>query len=313
MAPNTENLKEDIESVKKRSKQDDSIQEAKKNNETPMEQLMTQESFLGYFNLGRQGISNHQIMKKKTRRRSGRLSNPNYDIYKTICVLKSSPPEEKKKFQCPSCDSKYSRNRDLSAHYKKNHEEKDPIIATSTIKNVAGLGRQFMADSAIPFIDAGIQAVTGEKTGKEAVKDGMGSIRNAAHLSLIDAQNQITTALKKAPTNKKVAKAKKSEDSSIEKKAAIVKVAEKTCIPCGKTYLGKNAKWHLKRHEQSLAHTKTLNYGGNNDKSSLKLRDKLGKAEMAKKLDLSDTDEEDFHGFTDVKPHIVLRDSDYIF
>ena len=310
MAPNTENLKEDIESVGKRSKHDESIQEEKKTKAPPTEQSMTQESFLGYFNLGRQGAK-HQITKKKTRRRSGRLSNPNYDIYKTISLQKSSPPEDKNKLQCPSCDSKYSRKRDLSAHFKKNHE--NPIIATSTIKNVAGLGSQFMSDAAIPFIDADIKAITEEKNGKEAAKDGMGSIKNAAHLSLIDAQNQITTALKKAPTNKKVAKARKrkSEDSSIEKDTAIVKADEKTCIPCGKTYLGKNAKWHLKRHEQSLVHTKTLNYGGNNDKSSLKLRNKLGKAEMAKKLDLSDT-EEDFHGFTDVKPHIVLSDSDYI-
>ena len=312
MAPNTENLKENIESIGKKSKHDESIQDEKKTNEPPLEQSMTQESFLGYFNLRRQGTK-HQITKKKTRRRSGRLSNPNYDVYKTIGVQKFSPPEVEKKLQCPSCDIKYSRRRDLSAHFRKNHEGKDPIIATSTIKNVAGLGRQFMADAEIPFIDAGIKAVTGEKTGKEAVKDGMGSIRNAVHLSLIDAQNQIITALKKAPTNKKVAKAKKSEDSSIEKKAAIVKSDGKTCIPCGKTYLGKNAKWHLKRHEQSLVHTKTLNYGGNNDKSSLKNRGKLGKAEMAKKLDLSDTDEEDFHGFTDVEPHIKLKGSDYIF
>ena len=229
MAPNTENLKEDIESVKKRSKHDESIQEEKKTNETPMEQSMTQESFLGYFNLGRQGTK-HPITKKKTRRRSGRLSNPNYDIYKAISVQNSSPPEDKKKLQCPSCDSKYSRKRDLSAHFKKNHEEKDSI-----------------------------------------------------------------------------------SKSSIEKKAVIVKADEKTCIPCGKTYLGKNAKWHLKRHEQSLVHAKTLDYGGNNDKSSLKQGDKLGKAEMAKKLDLSDTDEEDFHGFGDVEPHIVIRGSDYIF
>ena len=225
MAPNTENLKEDIESVGKRSKHDESIQEEKKTNEPPMEQSITQESFLGYFNLGRQGTK-HQITKKKTRRRSGRLSNPNYDIYKTISIHKSSPPEEKKKLQCPS----YSRKLDLSSHVKKTHGEKDSI-----------------------------------------------------------------------------------SKSSIEKKAAIVKADEKTCIPCGKTYLGKNAKWHLKRHEQSLVHTKTLNYGGNHDKSARHLRDKLGKAEMAKKLALSDTDEEDFHGFTDVKPHIVIKDSDYIF
>ena len=228
MAPNTENLKEDIESVEKRSKHDESIQEEKQTNE-PMEHSISQESFLGYFNLERQGTEN-QITKKKTRRRSGRLSNPNYDIYTTICVQKSSPPEDKKKLQCPSCDSKYSRKLDLSSHIKKTHGEKDSI-----------------------------------------------------------------------------------SKSSIEKKAAIVKADEKTCIPCGKTYLGKNAKWHLKRHEQSLVHAKTLDYGGNKDKSSLKLRDKLGKVEMAKKLYLSDTDEEDFHGFTDVKPHIVLRDSDYIF
>lgn len=228
MAPNTENLKEDIESVEKRSKHDESIQEEKQTNE-PMEHSISQESFLGYFNLGRQGTEN-QITKKKTRRRSGRISNPNYDIYKTICVQKSSPPEDKKTLQCPSCDSKYSRKIDLSSHIKKTHGEKDSI-----------------------------------------------------------------------------------SKSSIEKKAAIVKADEKTCIPCGKTYLGKNAKWHLKRHEQSLVHAKTLDYGGNKDKSSLKLRDKLGKVEMAKKLYLSDTDEEDFHGFTDVKPYIVLRDSDYIF
>ena len=228
MAPNTENLKENIESIGKKSKHDESIQEEKQTNE-PMEHSISQESFLGYFNLERQGTEN-QIMKKKTRRRSGRLSNPNYDIYKTICVQKSSPPEDKKKLQCPSCDSKYSRKLDLSSHIKKTHGEKDSI-----------------------------------------------------------------------------------SKSSIEKKAAIVKADEKTCIPCGKTYLGKNAKWHLKRHEQSLVHAKTLDYGGNKDKSSLKLRDKLGKVEMAKKLYLSDTDEEDFHGFTDVKPHIVLRDSDYIF
>ena len=228
MAPNTENLKEDIESVEKRSKHDGSIQEAKKTNE-PMEQSMTQESFLGYFNLGRQGTK-HQITKKKTRRRSGRLSNPNYDVYKTISVQKSSPPEDKKKLQCPSCDSKYSRKLDLSSHIKKTHGEKDSI-----------------------------------------------------------------------------------SKSSIEKKAAIVKADEKTCIPCGKTYLGKNAKWHLKRHEQSLVHIKTLNYGGNNDKSSFKHRDKLGMAEMAKKLDLSDTDDEDFHGFTDVEPHIKPKGSDYAF
>ena len=230
MAPNTEKLKEDIESVGKRSKHDESIQEEKKTNEAPMEQSITQESFLGYFNLGRQGAK-HQTTKKKTRRRSGRLSNPNYDIYKTNCVQKSSPPEEKKNLQCPSCDSKYSRKRDLSAHFKKNHEEKDPI-----------------------------------------------------------------------------------SNSPIEKEAAIVKADEKTCIPCGKTYLGKNAKWHLKRHEQSLVHAKTLNYGGNHDKAALKqLRDKQGKAEMVKKLDHSDTDEEDFHGFSDVEPHIVLREIDYIF
>lgn len=228
MAPNTENLKEDIESVEKRSKHDESIQEEKQTNE-PMEHSISQESFLGYFNLERQGTEN-QITKKKTRRRSGRISNPNYDSYKTICVQKSSPPEDKKKLQCPSCDSKYSRKLDLSSHIKKTHGEKDSI-----------------------------------------------------------------------------------SKSSIEKKAAIVKADEKTCIPCGKTYLGKNAKWHLKRHEQSLVHAKTLDYGGNKDKSSLKLRDKLGKVEMAKKLYLSDTDEEDFHGFADVKPHIVLRDSDYIF
>ena len=228
MAPNTENLKEDIESVEKRSKHDESIQEEKQTNE-PMEHSISQESFLGYFNLGRQGTEN-QITKKKTRRRSGRISNPNYDIYKTICVQKSSPPEDKKKLQFLSCDSKYSRKLDLSSHIKKTHGEKDSI-----------------------------------------------------------------------------------SKSSIEKKAAIVKADEKTCIPCGKTYLGKNAKWHLKRHEQSLVHAKTLDYGGNKDKSSLKLRDKLGKVEMAKKLYLSDTDEEDFHGFTDVKPYIVLRDSDYIF
>ena len=225
MAPNTENLKEDIESVEKRSKHDESIQEEKKTNESPMEQSMTQESFLGYFNLRRQGTE-HQITKKKTRRRSGRLSNPNYDVYKTISVQKSSPPEDKKRLQCPSCDSKYSRKLDLSAHIKKIHEEKDSI-----------------------------------------------------------------------------------SKSSFEKKAAIVKADEKTCIPCGKTYLGKNAKWHLKRHEQSLVHNKTLNHGGNN----LKLRDQLGKAKMAKKLDLSDTEEEDFHGFTDVEPHIKLKGSDYIF
>ena len=224
MAPNTENLKEDIESVEKRSKHDGSIQEAKKTNE-PMEQSMTQESFLGYFNLGRQGTK-HQNTIKKTRRRSGRLSNPNYDVYKTISVQKSSPPEDKKKLQCPSCDSKYSRKLDLSSHIKKTHGEKDSI-----------------------------------------------------------------------------------SKSSIEKEVAIVKADEKTCIPCGKTYLGKNAKWHLKRHEQSLVHTKTLNHGGNN----LKLRDQLGKAKMAKKLDLSDTEEEDFHGFTDVEPHIKLKGSDYIF
>jgi uncharacterized C2H2 Zn-finger protein len=228
MAPNTENLKEDIKSVGKRSKQDESIQEEKKTNEPPMEQSITQESFLGYFNLGRQGTK-HQIAKKKTRRRSGRLSNPNYDIYKTICVQKSSPPDDKKKLQCPSCDSKYSRKLDLSSHIKKTHREKDSI-----------------------------------------------------------------------------------SKSSIEMKAAIVKADEKTCIPCGKTYFGKNAKWHLKRHEQSLVHAKTLNYGGNNDKSSFKLRDKLEKAEKAKKLDLSDT-EEDFHGFTDVEPHIKLKVSNYIF
>jgi hypothetical protein len=34
---------------------------------------------------------------------------------------------------------------------------------------------------------------------------------------------------------------------------------------------------------------------------------------MAKKLDLSDTDEEDFHGFSDVEPHIKLKGSDYTF
>ena len=141
---------------------------------------MTQESFLGYFNLGRQGTK-HQITKKKTRRRSGRLSNPNYDVYKTISVQKSSPPEDKKRLQCPSCDSKYSRKLDLSSHIKKTHGEKDSI-----------------------------------------------------------------------------------SKSSIEKEVAIVKADEKTCIPCGKTYLGKNAKWHLKRHEQSLVHNKTLNHGGNN-------------------------------------------------
>ena len=224
MPPNTEHLKKDIEPVGKKSKYDGSIQEEKKTKEPPMEQSITQESFLGYFNLGRQGTK-HQIVKKKTRRRSGRLSNPNYDIYKTICVQKSSPPEDKKKLQCPSCDSKYSRKRDLSAHIKKTHEEKDSISG-----------------------------------------------------------------------------------SSIEKEAAIVKADGKTCIPCGKTYFSPR---DLKRHEQSLVHAKTLNYGGN-DKAALKLRDKLGKAEMAKKLDLSDT-EEDFHGFSDVKPHIVLRDSDYIF
>ena len=122
MAPNTENLKEDIESIGKKSKHDESIQDEKKTNEPPMERSMTQESFLGYFNLRRQGTE-HQITKKKTRRRSGRLSNPNYDVYKTISVQKSSPPEDKKRLQCPSCDSKYSRKLDLSAHIKKIHEE----------------------------------------------------------------------------------------------------------------------------------------------------------------------------------------------
>ena len=224
MAPNTENLKKDTESVAKRSKHEGRIQEEKKTTE-PMEQSITQESFLGYFNLKREGTK-HQIMKKKTRRRSGRLSNPNYDIYKTICVQKSSPPEDKKKLQCRSCDSKYSRKRDLSAHIKKTHKEKDLI-----------------------------------------------------------------------------------SDSSIEKEATIVKADEKTCIPCGKTYFSPR---DLERHEQSLVHAKTLNHGGNNDISACKLMDKLRKAKMAKKLDLSDT-EEDFHGFSDVKPHIVLRDSDYIF
>ena len=226
MAPNTENLKKDIKSVTKRSKHNGSIKEETKTNE-PKEQSITQESFLGYFNLKREGTSKHQITKKKTRRRSGRLSNPNYDIYKTSFAQKSSPPEDKKKLQCPSCDSKYSRNRDLNVHIKKTHKEKDPI-----------------------------------------------------------------------------------SDSSIEKEAEIVvKDDGKTCISCGKTYFSPR---DLKRHEQSLVHAKTLNYGGNNDKSARKLRDKLGKAELSKKLDLSDT-EEDFHGFRDVEPHIVLRDSDYIF
>ena len=130
MAPNTENLKEDIETVGKRSKHDEEKEEEKKTNETPMEQSMTQESFLGYFNLIRKGTehqSNSTVGEKKTRK-SGRLSNPYYDttqFYETIYDKKTSAPEDKKKLQCPSCENKYSRKDYLENHIRKAHEEKD--------------------------------------------------------------------------------------------------------------------------------------------------------------------------------------------
>jgi uncharacterized C2H2 Zn-finger protein len=90
---------------------------------------MTQESFLGYFNLVRKGTEhqiNSAIVEKKTRK-SGRLSNPYYDttqFYETIYDKKTSPPEDKKKLQCPSCENKYSRKDYLENHIRKTHEEK---------------------------------------------------------------------------------------------------------------------------------------------------------------------------------------------
>ena len=91
---------------------------------------MTQESFLGYFNLIRKGTEhqiNSTVGEKKTRK-SGRLSNPYYDttqFYETIYDKKPSAPEDKKKLQCPSCENKYSRKDYLENHIRKAHEEKD--------------------------------------------------------------------------------------------------------------------------------------------------------------------------------------------
>jgi hypothetical protein len=89
-------------------------------------------SFLGYFNLERKEAK-QQIKAKKTRK-SGRLSNSNYEqFYNQKYNKESSPSENKKKFQCPLCGDKYLRKHFLEAHIRIIHEEKDSTRDSSTI------------------------------------------------------------------------------------------------------------------------------------------------------------------------------------
>ena len=93
-------------------------------------------SFLGYFNLERQGTE-HQIKSKKTRK-SGRLSNSNYEqFYNQKYNKESSPSENKKKLQCPLCGDKFLRKHFLEAHIRIIHEEKDSTSDSSTIDTEA--------------------------------------------------------------------------------------------------------------------------------------------------------------------------------
>ena len=96
--------------------------------EATNEPSMTQEAFLGLFNLAKKD-SETVIVKKKTRR-SGRLSNPHPQFDRQVYIQKSLS-ENTKKLQCPSCDKKYIKDY-LSIHIRKtHHEEKDPTSDSS--------------------------------------------------------------------------------------------------------------------------------------------------------------------------------------
>ena len=95
-------------------------------------------SFLGYFNLERKETE-HQIIAKKTRK-SGRLSNSNYEqFYNQKYNKESLSSENKKKFQCPLCGDKYLRKHFLEAHIRIIHEEKDSTSDPSTIDTEASI------------------------------------------------------------------------------------------------------------------------------------------------------------------------------
>jgi hypothetical protein len=89
---------------------------------------------------------------------------------------------------------------------------------------VKSMGRNFITNASIPVIDKVANAIAGDNCKKKAAKESFGTIKNAAHISLKQAHEEIATALKgKTHVNEKVANAK-SNSKTKSKKTKKIKI-----------------------------------------------------------------------------------------
>ena len=210
---------------------------------------MTQESFLGYFNLVRKGtehqINSGAIVEKKTRK-SGRLSNPHYDttqFYETIYDKKTlQPAEDKKKLQCPSCENKYSRKDYLENHIRKTHEEKADLNSDSNSSFDTESHEKEEAEKEVTVVNSNKKTcIPCEKTYFSS-RDLKRHEQSLVHLSKIQSMD------------KKDVKYQSDQDNQNDQKKDINNVAGFQCPYCDSYFTQKSSvKTHVRlKHEGML-------------------------------------------------------------
>ena len=128
---------------------------------------MTQEAFLGLFNLTKK--DSEKVIVKKKPRRSGRLSNPHPQFDRQFFIQKSLL-ENTKKLPCPSCDKKYIKDY-LSIHVRKTHHEGKNRTSDLSFNDTEFNEKESLQDSKEQGESFNDKKFNEKESEKESVKD----------------------------------------------------------------------------------------------------------------------------------------------